>query len=201
MTRPSTAFKQPVRKQISTQEQAFLREVAFARLDATVDKESLQHVCGSFWDLCLWEKQRASTIDTKAAGLLGLSSVASAIVTAVTPGSSAIALVTGAVGFYLFAAILAAIALLVANYGTFIDGDVFDALHAHHTPVGKLPPFTDHDPFNCYLRETTMQRWLVYRWYGTENDAKAKWLLRSQVSSVIAVALLFGAVFHRMTCA
>ena len=63
-------------------ESAFITNVAFPQLDAISKSETLEKFCDVVWNLCLWEQQRTNSIDTKAAALTGLWSLAAAVVSA-----------------------------------------------------------------------------------------------------------------------
>jgi hypothetical protein len=65
-----------------------------------------------------------------------------------------------------------------SNVGGFIDGEVFGALSAATTPVGKTPPFNDTEVINCYYREIALQRWLVYVWRDNLDERRATISLR-----------------------
>ena len=80
------------------------------------------------------------------------------------------------------------------KFGGFYDKDVFEALGAYRNPVGATPPFVDADPYRCFLRETSLQRWLAYRTRCDVNDRKYKKLLLAQASAVIAVIGLLAVV-------
>jgi hypothetical protein len=151
-------------------ELAFIQNTAFPRLDATETEKSLEKLAEVLWNLCLWERQRTTSLDTKAATLTGLSSLAAAVVSASTlPGVNRAEAVSG-----------------------FFDADVFAALEAYKTPVGDMPKFHDADPYRCFLRETVLQRWLIYRNYCDSNDRKSRHLAVAQWSAAIAVASLLA---------
>src|ERR1700761_2408151 len=67
----------------------FLTDKAHPRLDAAISVDQLKHFADVWWNLCQWEKQRADVLDGKAQSLVGLASIASALVglSGVTAGS------------------------------------------------------------------------------------------------------------------
>ncbi|MFM0009163.1 hypothetical protein [Paraburkholderia sediminicola] len=163
------------------------------RLDAVTDKDLLKHFTETWWNLCQWEKQRLDILDTKAQMLLGLSGLATAILGTGFEDQSHLLRAFAAFGFLLTMA-AALMALRVKNVGGFIDGEVFGALSAATTPVGKTPPFINADVVNCYYREIALQRWLVYDLYKKACASKSIWVRRAQVVAVLAIVLAAAAV-------
>lgn len=183
----------------SREEIEFMKTVAYPRLNETIDDRSLEKVCEALWNICLWEKQRADILDTKAKDLLGLSSLAAAVIAfggnVVDPQVGTLLLVRAVpLILFIFAVILSIIALLGVKYGGFYDRDVFNALDAHRNPVGDLHPFSDLDPYRCFLRETSLQRWLVQRSFSNRNDIKYRRLLYAQIAALIATVSMLGVV-------
>jgi hypothetical protein len=168
-------------------EDAFLRTVAAPRLEAVKNAEILKHAADTWWNLCLWEKQRADAIDAKATGVLGLASVASAIIG-----------VTGTIGVtfwrvlaavvFLLAAGVALWALRVKDHGGFADDLVFDALTS--VPSTGEPPVTNDPSYIGYLQQTIMQRWLVYNRFKAVSRHRAGLVFVAQSFAVIAVVLV-----------
>ena len=172
--------------QISREEQAFIDNVAFKKLDAVVDDDTLKHFADVWWNLCLWEKQRADVIDSKASSLLGLASVASAVVaaTGLTGAGRPIA-----VTLFLIAAAFALWALLARDHGGFLDIDVFEALTAATEPVGT-PTSSDPNPKRSYLREISLQRWLIYAGFKKVSKVRSRYVKAGQIFAVAAIASL-----------
>lgn len=197
MTRDTDEKGQTITRKPSRREIDFMNKVAVPILDGTQDEESLKDLSETFWNLCLWEKQRAKILDTKASYLLGLSSIAAAVV-AVGGVAQTIThpnlLLAGGISLGLFTITVAAslLAHLRKGYGGFNDQDVFMSLRAHHEPVGDIKAFQDKDPRRCFLRETILQRWLIYRWHSDANDSKFHRLVVAQVLAVLSVVSLFG---------
>jgi hypothetical protein len=172
--------------QISREEQAFIDDVAFKKLDAVKDDETLKHFADVWWNLCLWEKQRADVIDSKAGSLLGLASVASAVVAATGLSGSGRPI---AVTLFLIAAAFALWALLARDHGGFLDLEVFEALTAATEPVGT-PTSSDPDPKRSYLREITLQRWLIYTGFKKVSKTRSGYVKVGQFFAVAAIASL-----------
>ncbi|HEM7884022.1 hypothetical protein [Burkholderia cenocepacia] len=175
----------------------FLNGVAFPRLDAvkSSDIDMLRHFNDAWWNLCLWEKQRADVLDGKAQSLVGLASIASALVglSTVLPGTTQNLIRTLAACMFLVTVILAIWALFVSEYGGFYDREVFEALAANTIPVGIAPAFTDQSSeFASYLKEMAMQRWLIYSQYKKASRKKAFRVTVAQLSAGVAVALVFA---------
>lgn len=167
----------------------FIKEVASKQLDAATDVDQLKHFAETWWNLCQWEKQRADAIDGKAQMLLGLSSIATALL-----GSSAkpvdlwdAALRLVAILLFLVTVAVCIRALRVRQYGGFLDREVFEALGAFKEPVGVTPEFTDKDPVKCYLRETALQRWFVYKGFKVASGVKAARVRHAQEFAFAAV--------------
>lgn len=176
-----------------TEEQIKFIEDEAKRLDAVTDNDLLKHFTETWWNLCQWEKQRLDILDTKAQMLLGLSGLATAILGTGFAEPSHFLRAAAAFGFLLTIA-SALMVLRVRKVGGFIDGEVFGALSAATTPVGKTPPFTNNDVVACYYREIALQRWLVYDLYKKAAAAKSPWVRRAQVVAVIAICLAAAAV-------
>jgi len=168
MSEPSSKLgEEPVRG-LDGDELEFIKAVAYPRLDLVQSDDTLKHFADVWWNLCQWEKQRADILDGKAQSLIGLASVASAVVSAAglavpSSGSCALFLRIGAVVAFLTTAALAIWAVRITEYGGFFDSDVFAALTISTEPAAAVPAYTDTNPFRSYLRETAIQRWLVYR--------------------------------------
>jgi hypothetical protein len=77
-----TTGEQRVEGVLTEDEKAFIQQTAFPQLDAVTEDRTLEKCADALWNLCLWEGQRTTTIDTKAAALTGLSSLAAAVVSA-----------------------------------------------------------------------------------------------------------------------
>jgi hypothetical protein len=197
-------------KQMTEEERRYVIGQAFKMLDATRDDRTLSHFADDLWRLCGWERDRARTLDDKAAKILGTSGV---VALAVTLGTRAdwltgarleptlapatlplvvVMILVGAVTcLFFFAALLAVIASRPVRYGGFLPEEVFEALTACDSPVGITPAFTDRDPHRCYLRELSLQRWLIYQWHCKVNDQKARWVRRAQAAAIGMVLGLF----------
>lgn len=85
------------------------------------------------------------------------------------------------------------VALRIREHAGFLDTDVFDVLTCHSAAPGIVPQFDDKDPFNCYLREIAMQRWLIYSDFKKVSRKKAARVSFSQLLACVAV--LFVIVF------
>jgi hypothetical protein len=177
---------------LTPEEIRFLNEVAFPALDATKDDDTLKHFADVWWNLCLWEKQRADVIDAKATGLLGLSSIASAVVAATNLTGQGRAI---AASLFLIAAICAVIALFVRDHSGFVDTEVFGALAAGTKPVGVSKKFSEEHAFRGYLREIVMQRWLIYRNFKSVSETRAKFVQGAQGFAVLAILVLCVVLF------
>ena len=191
--------EQAIDSVLTEAETTFIKSTAFPQLDAIVEEKTLEKFTDLLWNLCLWERQRANSIDTKAAALTGLSSLAAAVVSAstvapTTPDPVLLGARCLSIVLFIGTVILSVNAQRVVKFGGFHDGDVFDALGAHRVPVGVTPPFSDGDPHRCFLREVALQRWLIYRTHSDTNDTKYRRLAVAQGSAVVAVASLLGAV-------
>jgi len=179
-------------KALSRADDRLIQQVAFPKLDATTDSEVLRHFADVWWNLCLWEKQRADVLDGKASALLGLSSIASAVVAATAVGAPARLL---AVILFLGAAACAVWALLARDHGGFLDQDVFGALTAATAPLGT-PPFKDADVLRSYLREIVMQRAVVYANFKLASKRRSSAVLVAQLLSLAAVVCLAVVVWR-----
>lgn len=170
-------------------QKTFLDGIAFPHLNGTTNADTLKHFADVWWNLCMWEKQRADVLDGKAQMLLGLAGVASSFVAVAKPiglfthDPKKIALLMALLALML-AAIAAVLALRVTDYGGFLDTDVFGALTITKTlPIESL--FADNDPHLSYLRELSMQRWLVYSTYKAASSVKAR---RVQIAQYLALS-------------
>jgi hypothetical protein len=192
-----TGLGQRIERAPSKGELAFMNDVAIPKLDKVEDNDILQGLADNFWQLCLWENDRAKTLDSKASSLLGLSSIAAAVVAvageSATPGPTALFLAR-CLSLVLFTATVAVcvLALRLRAYGGFNDEDMFASVCAHEAPIGDVKPFQDKDETRCFLKETILQRWLIYRWHSDENDRKAGRVVTAQTMAFLAVASLFG---------
>jgi hypothetical protein len=72
---------------------------------------------------------------------------------------------------------------------------VFGAIDATANPVGVTKKFKDADPFRGYLRETIMQRWLIYHNFKLQSNRRAKRVQFAQIFAVAAIAILCGVLF------
>ena len=181
----------------SSREKEFMNSVAIPTLDATRDESSLKDLSDVFWNLCLWERDRANVIDTKASYLLGLSSIGGAVVAVGgvahgTVRSKLLLPAAIALGLFILTVIASLWTLLGKAYGTFNDRDTFDSLRAHEGPIGEIRAFEDKDARRCFLRELALQRWLIYRWYGDANDSRFSRLVLAQVLAVASTVSLLG---------
>ena len=123
--------EQQLDQELSKAEEAFIQRVAFPRLDAVKSNETLDTFVKALWDLCLWERQRAGGLDTKAAALAGLSSLAAAVVSASTgatepPAQSVLLARCASIAFFIITVLLSLNAQRVVKFGGFIDRDMFD---------------------------------------------------------------------------
>jgi hypothetical protein len=173
-----------------------MNDTAIPGLDSEMNDEALKGLGETFWNLCLWEDERRRSLDSKVSALLGLASLAAAVVAIAGRGGEPVLSLqiyarVVSLGFFTLTVGLSLFALLVRSYGSFNDEDVFSSLAAHETPVGDIRPFKDQDAYRCYLRETILQRWLVYRWHCDANDRKAKGVIGAQVSAFLSVLSLF----------
>jgi len=198
-TSPAGTGGQAIEAVLTESETTFISRVAFPQLDAMRDDRTLEKLADVFWNLCLSEQQRATSLDVKAAALTGLSSLAAAVIAAasVSGARPSHALLVGrcvSIGLFVVTVLLSLHAQRVAKYGGFLDADLFDALGAHKEPVGPVPLFADADPHRCFLRELSLQRWLVYRCYCDGNDRKARRLGLAQASAALAVGSLVAAL-------
>ena len=188
---------EPIEIPLSKPQIEFIRERA-AELDKITDATLLKHSAETWWNLCQWEKQRLDVIDTKAQMLLGLSSIATAIL---GTGFALQSHIIQAIAAFLFLVtmVLALIALYIRKVGGFRDVEVFQALSASTNNVGETPAFTDADPERCYYRETALQRWLVYDFYKTASKRKTPFVFLAQVSATVAVLMAAIAVIVSST--
>jgi hypothetical protein len=179
---------------LSQTERQFIVEVAHANLNHTLDNDTLKHFADAWWNLCSWESQRASGLDSKAQGMLGLSSIAGAVVTVSAPmaGSFAwpIGLRVAAIAGFVVTALFAILALRVRDHGGFFDQGVFEALAYPDNVVPWFPAYVDDDRFRRYLREMAIQRWLVYRRHKDASRDKVLWVERAQIAAFVSGLLL-----------
>ncbi|NPT34217.1 hypothetical protein [Paraburkholderia xenovorans] len=183
---------EPTKVKLTPEQELFIKQRA-AQLDEIKDAEVLKHFTENWWNLCQWEKQRLDVIDTKAQMLLGLSSIATAILGTGFAEQSHIVRAIAAAFFFVTMA-LALISLFIRQVGGFRDLEVFQALQAFKEPVGSTPKFTDNDQGRCYYRELALQRWLVYDFYKTASKRKSPWVTWAQVTATLAVLMVALAV-------
>lgn len=190
------------RTPLTDYELTFLKGVAHEKLDeltdATSDVEVLKHFADVWWNLCLWEKQRADVLDGKAQALLGLASISSAVVTAAAaamPSASGIGwwLRIGAVLGFLVAAAFAVWSMRLRDYKGFLDTDVFGALDIK-PGADVLPKFKVTGRQVAYLRDISMQRWLVYNSFKDQSAEKATRIIIGQVVALISIVWLVLAI-------
>lgn len=197
MSHGSNEKGQVITRVPSKREMEFMNSVAIPMLDGTQDEKSLELLFETFWNLCLWENERKSMLDAKASYLLGLSTIAAAVI-AVGGGAQALMhtklLLAGGIslGFFTLTVVASLVALFGKKYGAFNDQDVFKSLCSHEEPVGPIKAFEDKDQRRCFLREITLQRWLIYRWYSDGNDTKYGRLVVAQILAFLSVLSLFG---------
>lgn len=168
-------------------QKAFLGTHVYEGLNATQDPVVLEHFANVWWELCGWERQRAADIDTKATGLFGLASVATAVV-AIGDAIPVWARLVAAL-LFLVSAVASLAALFVRDHGGFYDADVFGATHPGPTP-GIDKQYTDESPKLMYLRELAIQRWAVYDRHKQASEKKASIVLAAQVAAVVALIWL-----------
>lgn len=177
---------------LKPQQKLFIEQRA-AQLDGIDGDDVLKHFADNWWNLCQWEKQRLDVIDTKAQMLLGLSSIAMAILGTGFAEQSHGVRVIAAVGF-LLTMVFALVALFVRQVGGFLDLDVFEALSASKVSVGTTPEFKDNNATRCYYRETAIQRWLVYDLYKKASAKKSGWVMAAQLVATLSVVAVAVAV-------
>lgn len=184
---------EPVEGTIPADDEKFLKEVAYPRLDGTTDPDVLKNFADAWWNLCQWEKQRADVLDGKAQSLVGLASIASAVVAATGPVVGVTPCITWlrvlAVLAFLVTAVMAVMALRIAKYPGFLDADVFAALAINDTK-NIVPKYTDLDKTKSYYRELAMQRWVIYRGFKRASESKASSVFRAQIGAIASVGLL-----------
>jgi hypothetical protein len=166
-------------------------------LDGTTSEKALEKLAEGLWNLCLWERQRTTALDTKAAALTNLSSLAAAVIAAstvvgvsATPSSFVPLPRLIAAALFVVTVLLSLNTQRVTLLGGFLDVELFQALMCHTKPVGITPPFSDKDEYRCFLREIALQRWVVYRRNCNENDSKYRRLGLAQSSAAVAVLSL-----------
>ncbi len=180
---------------ITCKEKKFIEKIAFPTLDKTKNDKTLEKMADGFWNLCLFERQRTAAIDAKAAALTNISSLAAAVIAASsvigTGALDSLAIIARVVSVLLFilTVFLSLNVQQVTGLGGFSDIDVFQAVRADTEPVGT-PEFDDKDQYRCFLRETILQRWLVYSRNCNANDAKYHKLWFAQMTAGIAVGSL-----------
>lgn len=172
-----------------------MNTVAVPQLNKVSDSAILSSMANDFWALCQGENDRGKQIDTKALSLLGMASVAATLVaipSATLQSLAPIILIARSLSLCLFAiAVVACVYCARARtYGGFLEEDIFASLTAHEKPVGDIPPFSDTDQALCFLRETILQRWLIYRKWSTTNDTKYRLLRWAQGFAMSAVICL-----------
>lgn len=188
---------------LSASEQEFIRGIGFESLNRPLDERALERFSEVLWNLCLWERQRTTAIETKAAALIGLSTLAAAVVsvgfTGATPLSKAVTVFRlVSVSLFVLTVLLSLFTQRVVTLGGFSDRDVFAALAAHEKPVGTTPKFADIDPYRDFLREVALQRWCVYRTFCDGNDAKASRLAWAQLAAALAVFSLLATISSQL---
>jgi hypothetical protein len=195
--RISIPVEQPIEIPLSDSQAIFITNVALPQLNAIRDKRIAERLADSFWNLCTWESDRAKSLDSKASGLLGLTSIAAAVVTVGGIGiGDRNQLILRCISICLFLAtvITCLFAILGKKYGSLVDREIFESISAHKTAVGPIPRFKSRDQYICYLGETILQRWLLFRKHVERNDRKFKWVLAAQIVAVVAVASLLSNV-------
>jgi len=184
---------------LSFEQEKFLKEQAYPGLSTTKNPELLKHIAEVWWNLCNWEKQRADILDTKAQGLLGLSSIAGTVVSiaATSFASNPVSktFLGAAVLALLTTAILTLVALRIAKYGGFLEKDIFGAVLLFTEPDPAVQ--YDAEQYNVYLRDIAVQRWLVYDSYKKASAKKAEQVDNAQVAAIIAICfLIFASLSH-----
>jgi len=174
---------------LDPQDRAFLTSIAHPELDKVTSLEQLKHFADVWWNLCQWEKQRADAINSKAQMLLGLSGVATALLgTSGLPPTLEGLFRAFAIALFLFTVLLSVWASRIRQHAGFAEQDVFEALSCHETPVPNTPAFQDGKPFECYLRETCIQRWFIYRKFKKASASKTGQIQLAQYSACAAIA-------------
>ncbi len=196
---PGVIGSQIIECGLTSTELSFVNKYAVPLMDAVHENPPLEKLADSFWSLCVLENDRAKILDQKASSLMGLASIAAAVLAMVgnpAGGISISLLWARAVSLALFACTVGAclFAFLVRQYGSFNDQDVFGALSAHKEPVGDMVPFVDRDVYRCFLKETILQRWFIYRRHCNANDVKANRVLFAQILALVSVLSLFAQI-------
>jgi len=196
VTGDANTYGQSVARQLSAADQAFICKIAVPHLAKVETEETLSELARTFWKLCTWENDRAKMLDGKASSLLGTSGIAAVVVglggSALASGWTPLLFATCA-SLALFAATVffCLLSLAPRKYGSFNDEDVFASICANESPVGDVPSFNDENQHSCFMKETILQRWLIYRWHSDMNDRRFKWLRVAQILAMLAVASLF----------
>lgn len=186
-------------KRLSDAQLFFLNTTAYDNLNNTKNTEMLKHFADTWWNLCLWEKQRADVLDGKAQMLLGILGLGSPVIALLgTSGKSyptgSLWLLISAAVLILLGAILAMLAIRISNYGGFLDRDVFGALTVAYTRPANMQAFRDTDPYRAYLRDVSMQRWLICNTYKIASHEKANKIHAAQLTAFLGICLLLFAV-------
>jgi hypothetical protein len=191
---------------VTPAEETFIRETAFGHLNRAEDERSLEKLADWLWNLCVLERQRTGSLDAKAATLTGLSSLSAAVMAlsaslANSPKTQIVLVSTQGISVALFivTVLLSLRAQALTRLGAFLDADIFEALNASNNPVGITGSFQDANPYRCFLREVSIQRWLIYKRHRDANDNKAKYLGWAQKSAAIAVASLVVVLISTFT--
>ena len=181
----------------SPAEQAFISKVALPRLNNIKDERIAERLAEDFWNLCQSEIERVKILDTKASALLGLSSIAAAVVSVGVGGPSS-QLQTwfrcGSIALFVTTVVLCLFALIGRIYGALMDDEVFSSIDSNKVRKGKWHRFTSKKQYLCFLSETILQRWVVYRKHSVRNESKVHWLMAGQITAVLSVLSLFGII-------
>jgi hypothetical protein len=181
----------------SVDERAFISEVVFPRLNGIKDDRIAEKLAEDFWNLCALEIDRLKILDTKANALLGLSSIAAAVVSVGTIGSSSQLLTwlrCGSIALFITTVVLCLVALVGRIYAAFVDEEIFSSIDSNKVRKDQRHHFTSKKQYLCFLNETILQRWVVLRRRSAKNDSKARWLLAGQIAAVLSVLSLFAVV-------
>ncbi len=181
----------------SVDERAFISKVALPRLNGIKDDRIAEKLAEDFWNLCKLEIDRLKILDSKASALLGLSSIAAAVVSVGAVGSSSHLqtwLRCGSIALFVTTVVLCLVALIGRIYGALIDEEVFSSIDSNKVRKGRRHRFTSKKQYLCFLNETILQRWVVYRKHSVRNKSKARWLLAGQIAAVLSVLSLFGVI-------
>ena len=129
----------------SVDERAFISKVALPRLNGIKDVRIAEKLAEDFWNFCGLEIDRVKILDTKASALLGLSSIAAAVVSVGAVGSSSqlqIWLRCGSIFLFLITVVLCLVALIGRIYGALIDEEVFSSIDSNKVRRGRRHRFT-----------------------------------------------------------